>query len=206
MAARGAAGSMTVMRNGIATVILALLAAMSGLARAEDLSGPVILVAKPELRDKLYGSSILVATPLGGEEHIGFIVNRPTTTSLGAMLPQHGPAQKVIDPVYLGGPAGSQQIFAMVRRPDSPGGHSFALMPGLFLAFDVAVLDRIIEAEPDHARFMAGLVAWREGELRAEIEAGAWYVLKPDAALVMRDPEGLWEELVRRARLADNTL
>ena len=195
-------------------VVFTLLVAMSGAAASaesiseliSDITEPIILVAKPELRDDLYGSSILVVTPLGGDEHVGFIVNRPTKVSLGAMLPQHGPAQKVVDPVYLGGPAGSQTIFAMVRRPESPGGHSVALMPGLFLAFDVAVLDRIIETEPNHARFVAGLVAWREGELRAEIEAGAWYVLKPDAALVMRDPEGLWEELVRRSQQADSTI
>lgn len=184
----------------------ALLLGLSASASAEEVSEPVILVAKPGLRDDLYGSSILVVTPLGGDEHIGFIVNRPTTVSLGAMLPQHGPAQKVVDPVYLGGPAGSQTIFAMVQRPESPGGHSVALMPGLYLAFDVPVLDRIIETEPNRARFMAGLVAWQAGELRAEIEAGAWYVLKPDATLVMREPEGLWEELVRRSLLAEKAI
>ena len=36
----------------------------------------------------------------------------------------------------------------------------------------------------------------------AEIDRGAWYVLEPDAALVMRPPEGLWEHLVRRAQRA----
>jgi putative transcriptional regulator len=193
------------MRKTLA-LALVLQIGLSASAFAEDVSAPMILVAKPGLRDDLYGSSILVVTPLGGDEHIGFIVNRPTTVSLGSMLPRHGPAQKVVDPVYLGGPAGSQMIFAMVQRPESPGGHSVALMPGLYLAFDVAVLDSIIEKDSHHARFMAGLVAWQAGELRAEIEAGAWYVLKPDAALVMREPEGLWEELVRRSQLAEKAI
>jgi putative transcriptional regulator len=100
----------------------------------------------------------------------------------------------------------TQLIFALVERPDSPGAHAVALMPGLFAAFDAAEVDRIIESEPDHARFVAGLVAWRPGELRAEIDAGAWYVLTADAALVMRKPEGLWEELVRRSQQADNAI
>jgi putative transcriptional regulator len=185
--------------------VFALLLGASGLAGAADVSEPIILVAKPELRDRLYGSSVLVATPLGGDEHVGFIVNRPTTTSLGAVFPEHGPSQKVIDPVYLGGPVGTQLIFAMVRRPDSPGANSLPVMPGLFVAFDTAVVDRIIESEADHARFMVGLVTWKPGELSAEIEAGAWYVLEPDPALVMRKPEGLWEELVRRSQRAANT-
>jgi putative transcriptional regulator len=186
--------------------VFALLLGASGLTSAADVSEPIILVAKPELRDKLYGSSILVVTPLGGDQHVGFIVNRPTTTSLGTVFPEHGPSQKVADPVYLGGPVGSQLIFAMVQRPDSPGGKSLAVMPGLFVAFDAVVVDRIIESESDHARFMAGLVAWQPGELRAEIEAGAWYVLAPDPTLVMRKPEGLWEELVRRSQRVANTI
>jgi putative transcriptional regulator len=183
---------------------------MSGAAQSaesiSDVTEPIILVAKPELRDRLYGSSILVVLPLGDDQHVGFIVNRPTGIRLGSVFPDHGPSQKVVDPLYLGGPTGSELIFAMVQRPDSPGGKSLAVMPGLYVAFDAAVVDRIIESESGHARFIAGLVAWRPGELRAEIEAGAWYVLAPDPALVMRKPEGLWEELVRRSQQADNTI
>ena len=190
-------------------VAFALLLGVSGVVSARDaadVSAPIILVAKPELRDQVYGSTILVVMPLGGDEHVGFIVNRPSTTRLGNVFPEHGPSQKVVDPVYLGGPTGSQLIFAMVQRPDNPGGKSVAVMPGLYVAFDAEVVDRIIESEPAHARFMAGLVAWRPGELSAEIEAGAWYVLAPDPALVMRKPEGLWEELVRRSQQEHNRI
>ena len=177
----------------LAALILALPAA------AQDVSQPVILVAKPGLQDKLYGASILVVVPLGGDQHVGFIVNRPSGMSLSNVFPEHGPSQKVVDPIYLGGPVGSELIFAMVQQPTNPGGNSLPVMPGLYVAFDGAVVDRIIESQPAGARFMAGLVAWRPGELATEIEGGAWYVLEGDAALVMRKPEGLWEELVRRA-------
>jgi putative AlgH/UPF0301 family transcriptional regulator len=77
------------------------------------------------------------------------------------------------------------------------------LMPGLYAAFDGDTVDRIIESQPERARFVAGLVAWRPGELREEIKRGLWYVLKPDAALVLRKPtDGLWEELVQRLERA----
>jgi putative AlgH/UPF0301 family transcriptional regulator len=61
-------------------------------------------------------------------------------------------------------------------------------------------VDRIIESGGEHARFVAGLVIWRPGELADEIKRGAWYVLDPEAELAMREPEGLWEELVGRSR------
>jgi putative transcriptional regulator len=191
----------------ICALVLVLFATASAASEPEtDVSQPLILVAKPELRDNLYGSAILVVTPLGGDQHVGFIVNRPTANSLSSVFPDHAPSQKVVDPVYLGGPMGSQLIFAMVQRRDNPDGKSLPVMPGLFVAFDATTVDRIIESESEHARFVAGLVTWRPGELRAEIEGGAWYVLAPDPALVMREPEGLWEELVRRSQREANTI
>jgi putative transcriptional regulator len=187
-------------------VAFAVLVGWSGLAIAADLSKPVILVAKPELQDELYGSTIIVVAPVGGDQHVGFIVNRATGMKLGSLFPEDGPSQKVAAPVYLGGPHASQALFALVQRPDNPGGKSLQVMPGLFAAFDSAVIDRIIQSEPEHARFVAGLVGWQPGELDAEVEKGAWYVLEPDAALVMRKPEGLWEELVGRSQRRDKTI
>jgi len=189
------------------TLLLAVLAAAAAAAQAADLSKSMILVAKPEFVDQLYGSTILVVTPVGGDRHAGFIVNRPTNTTLGQLFPEDGPSQKVVDPVYLGGPLSQQVVFALVERKQSPGRLSFELMPGLYAAFDEETVDRIIRAESDRARFVAGLVVWQRGELRAEIERGAWYVLPPDTHLALRKPsQGLWEELVRVSKLRANSI
>jgi putative transcriptional regulator len=178
-------------------LLFAVLAVAATAAQAEDLSKSMILVAKPELVDQLYGSTILVVTPVGGDRHAGFIVNRPTNVTLGQLLPEDGPSRKVVDPVYLGGPLNQQVIFALVERKQSPSDQSFELMPGLYVAVDEETVDRIMRTESDHARFVAGLVVWQRSELRAEIERGAWYVLPPDAHLALQKPsQGAWEELV----------
>lgn len=169
------------------------------LAHAADLAEPLILVAKPELGAP-YRSTVLVVTPLGGDRHAGFIVNRPTDLTLAKLLPEYAAAKKISAPVYLGGPELPGIVFALVQRASSPGPNAFEVIPGLYAAHDVDVVQRIIETEPHGARFVAGMVTWREGELRAQIDAGAWYALKPDAALVMSPHEGMWEELVRRAQ------
>jgi putative transcriptional regulator len=145
--------------------------------------------------------------PVGEDRHVGFILNRPTSVTLGTAFPEDGAAKKIVDPVYVGGPAETQAIFALVERRDSPGGVSLQLMPGLFVAFDRDTVDRIIRSEPEHARFVAGAVGWAEGELRDEVERGAWYVLEPEAGLALRKPtQGLWEELVRRSQIAANAI
>jgi putative AlgH/UPF0301 family transcriptional regulator len=138
---------------------------------------------------------VLVVTPIGGDEHVGFIVNRPTSFNLGKAVP-----------LYLGGPVEPELIFALVERENSPGTNSILIAPGLYAAYDGAVVNGIIKSDPQHARVMAGLMAWKAGELREEIERGAWYALEPDAGLVMRNPEGLWEELVRRSQRIRNTI
>jgi putative transcriptional regulator len=195
----------TIMRK-LAYVLLALTLGWMPRAGAADLEKPLILVAKPELQDKLYGSTVLVVTPVGSGQHAGFIVNRPTNVTLGKVFPEHAPSQKIVDPIYLGGPIQSQVIFALVQRRDNPGGNSLEMIPGLFAAFDGDVVDGIIERDASRARFVAGLVAWSAGELQAEIKQGAWYVLEPDAALLMRKTDGLWEELVRRSVRLENTI
>jgi putative transcriptional regulator len=173
-----------------------------GQARAADAGSPLMLTASPQLAHAVYGGTVVVAAPIGDGRHIGFIVNRPTKMRLGQLFPEHQPSQKVIDPVFFGGPADMGMLFALVERNDSPGGLSMPVAPGLYLTFDGATVDRIIEKEPDHARFFSGLVVWRAGELEDEIRRGLWYATKPEAGVALRkQTKGLWEEMVTRARM-----
>jgi putative transcriptional regulator len=175
-------------------------------ANAPD-DAPLILVAKPGLRDAFFGSTILIAKSLGGGRHLGFVINRPTEVTLGRLFPEHGPSQKIPEPVYLGGPLNTEVIFALVHSSNPPAGEVLRLAQDLYIAVDAKTVDHIIEADAAHARFFAGLVAWRPGELKEEVQRGLWYVLESDSDLVMRkSTDGLWEELVKRSQLRANTI
>jgi putative transcriptional regulator len=165
-----------------------------------DDSDTVMLVAKPALEHPIYGHSILIAKPLGNGVHVGFILNKPTKVTLGQAFPEHGPSQKVVDPLYLGGPVDANMVFALVQRHDSPGTGSVELAPNLYVALAGETVDRIIEDEPDHARFLFGSVVWRSGELQEEIDKGFWYVMKPDSDVALKkNVANLWEELVQKS-------
>jgi len=189
----------------LAAVFLACIA-VSPLTRSEGVDDTTILVAKRQLRDQLYGNTILIVKPLGEDRHVGFIINKPTQMTLGKLFPGHGPSQKVVDPVYLGGPFNSQVIFALVQRPDSPGGRSVRIAQDLYLAVDSQIVDRIIETEPQHARFFAGMVLWKPGELADEMKKGLWYSLDARSEIVLKKADGLWEELVGRSERKANTI
>lgn len=188
----------------LATLAVALAGALT--AHAEGADDTLVLVAKRQLKDQLYGSAIIIVKPLGEDRHVGFIINKPTQMTLGKLFPDHGPSQKVVDPVYLGGPFNAQVIFALVQRPDSPGGRSVRIAQDLYLAVDSKVVDRIIEKEPQHARFFAGMVLWKPGELNDEIKRGLWYTLDARTDIVLRKADGLWEELVGRSERKANTI
>ena len=194
------------MRTVRFAALLFLLIAGAPLAAAEELSRPLMLVAKPELRDPMYGQTVLAVKPFGKDQHIGFIVNRPSKVTLGQLFPRHAPSRKVADPVYVGGPISAESIFALVQTRKHPGGRSVELMPGMYAVFDGNIVDEVIEHEAGRARFVAGLVGWRAGELRDEVSRGAWFVLVADPKIVLRKPEGLWEEMVRRAEQLANSI
>lgn len=171
---------------------------------AEETDGTILLVAKRALQDAFYRSTVLMVRPMGNDQHVGVIINRPTRVTLGELFPDHKPSREVRDPVYLGGPSNASVIFALVQRQESPGGKVLKFLPDLYMAFESKTVDAIIEKEPEQARFLAGLVAWRPGELRHELRRGAWYVMQPDSELIHRKPDGLWEELVARAEIRAN--
>lgn len=193
-------------RRAAVTALLALLFFCGGPAAAADLTQSLVLVAAPGLADPIYGHTVLVVKPIGRDQHLGFIVNRPTHMTLGKLFPDHPPSQKVADPVFLGGPMDAAALFALVAQPDNPGGGSIEMMPGLFAAHEAAVVDQIIETHPQDARFLAGVVIWRPGELKHEIEIGAWQLMDADPEVAMRDPRGLWEDLVQRSEKPGNLL
>jgi len=183
-------------------VFASLAVALSMPAFGADSGATVVLVAKPEIVDSVFSATILIAKAMPDGRHVGFILNKPTNVSLATAFPDHEPSKSVAEPLYLGGPAGSNAVFALVERHGSAGSGLMQLAPELFLATSEESVNRIIESDAAHARFFVGVVMWQPGELDAELKLGAWYVLDAKPELVLpRKTEGLWEELVHRAEV-----
>lgn len=175
---------------------LAILAAAS--AHAQAINEPVMLVAKPDV-SLGFQQTVLVAAPLGEDGYVGFIINRPLQRTLASLVPEHEAARKVVEPVRFGGPESLDQIFAVVRSRSTRGGESLPLFGDLYVAAGPEDIRQIVERTPNDARYFAGFVKWRPGELDAEIARGLWYVMTPEAELMFReDAKSIWLELVRR--------
>jgi putative AlgH/UPF0301 family transcriptional regulator len=194
-----------------ATLAVSLVVAswlLSGGAIARDpIDEPLILVATPQLRDRLYGASVLIVTPIGNGQHIGLILNRPMRAKLSEMFPDHAPSKKVTDPVFLGGPESRGALFALVQRQGTTSSGKIKLASNLYLEIERDKVDGVIENEYSHARFFVGVVVWRPGELATEIRNDYWYVQDADADLVLRkSTHDMWEEQIKRIRKNKNTI
>src|SRR5258706_11136007 len=111
---------------------------------SQEDAAPLILVAKPGLRDAFFGSTILIAKPVGGGRHLGFVINRPTEVTLGKLFPEHGPSQKIPEPVYLGGPVNTEVIFALVHSSNPPAGEVLRLPQDLYIAAEPKTVERTL--------------------------------------------------------------
>src|SRR5262245_12769712 len=101
-----------------ALILLIVGVSMQQTARGQNYENNiVVLVAKPALRDRLYGATVLVVRPIGNG-HFGFIVNKPTQVTLSKLFPDHAPSRKVTEPVFLGGPVNTEVLFVLVRRDE----------------------------------------------------------------------------------------
>jgi putative transcriptional regulator len=169
-----------------------LIAAGTFSARAQDLDKPLLLVASPQTTG-FYGRAVLVVVP-SGAEHVGFIINHATRTTVAAAFPDEPESAKVDEPIYLGGPKGAQSLFAVVKG--DPGEGSRRLFGELFLTGNGSTLDRIIRERPREARYFAGFATWGPGELAREIARGAWSTADPDEGLLFHShPAYMWAAL-----------
>jgi putative transcriptional regulator len=177
------------------TLALFALLAAALTCRAEDLGRPLLLVASPALQGA-YSHTTLLVFPMR-DQHAGFILNRSTDVKMASVFPDHPPSAKVAEPIYFGGPEMMDSLFALVRK--DPGQGSVRVLNDLFVTAESDCIDRIIETTPNDARYFAGFVGWKPGELEKEIESGYWYAEPFDAGQAFRPDAGtMWEELVKR--------
>jgi putative transcriptional regulator len=169
------------------------------LARAADTQkAPVVLVATADGADA-FGEAVVLAVPIGDDRHVGFVLNEPGEAALAALLPDEDTGKHANDIVFRGGPEIPNGLFALVRRRGDAGPGLRRITPELALALRAEQVDTIIRDPASETRFFVGAMLWGPGVLDAEVDAGAWRVMRADAKLVMSaDPANLWRRLSER--------
>jgi putative transcriptional regulator len=171
---------------------------------AESLGGR-LLVATPLLGDPNFRRTVILIVEDEPEEGtLGVVLNRPTEVQVEQVLQSWTELVTGPSVVFRGGPVSpnSALALALARGDDEPLG--WRSLEGAGLTSRIGLVD--LEAPPEllaggitSLRVFAGYAGWGPGQLQAEIEEGAWYVLagEPTDAF-LAEPERLWQEVLRR--------
>ena len=171
-----------------------------------DPSAGRLLVATPLLGDPNFKRAVvLIVEHEDTEGTLGVVLNRPTKVPVGQVLEPW--TELATDPsvVFTGGPVSPNSALALAHVPgtDEPvgwhpleGGRPEVARLGLV---DLDAPPGLLAAAIVSLRVYAGYAGWNSGQLQAEIEEGAWYVLPAEASdAFCTEPGRLWPAVLRR--------
>ncbi len=186
-----------------------------------------VLVAAPALTEETFARTVLYILEHDDGGTAAVILNRPSHTPVGQVLPDWHDAVSGPDVVFTGGPVqpdgalclgllsdvGRAQLTELTEltgpeQPDDAAGRRPGEQPGLAVRPVVGAICTVdldgpvdpVVAATTGLRIFAGHAGWSPGQLDGEIAAGAWFVLPGHALDVFAGtPELLRRDVLRRA-------
>jgi len=150
-----------------------------------------LLVAAPTLTDPNFRRTVVLLAEHGEGGAMGLVLNRPTDTPVADALPDLAGLAGANETVYLGGPVALESVLAVAEVEDPADASELVLgHVGFVQEPDVTVR---------RGRVFVGYAGWTAGQLEAELEEEAWFVLpaEPDDVFAP-DPDELWSDVLRR--------
>lgn len=165
-----------------------------------------LLVATPLLGDPNFRRSVvLVVEDEPGEGTLGVVLNRPTDVPVGRVLESWTSLVTGPSVVFKGGPVAPNSALALAVAAGGESPLGWRSLDGSAVMSRIGLVDldappELLEGGIESLRVFAGYAGWGPGQVKAEIEEGAWYVLAGEPAdAFAAEPERLWEAVLRRA-------
>lgn len=164
-----------------------------------------MLVATPLLGDPNFRRTVVLIVEHEVEEGtLGVVLNRPTTVGVDQVLQQW--TELATDPsvVFKGGPVAPNSALALALVPGQDEPVGWRALDGAPALARLGLLDldappRLLAPAIASLRVYAGYAGWSPGQLEAEIDEGAWYVVAAEPGDVFAaEPDRLWRQVLRR--------
>jgi putative transcriptional regulator len=166
-----------------------------------------LLVATPRLGDPTFARAVVLLIDHDEEGSLGVVVNRPTTVQVGDILPDWQDHVTGPDVIFQGGPVALDSALALASVTGAvPAEGDLEPVGWRRVAGALGMVD--LDAPPEllvpglaSLRVFAGYAGWGPGQLLAELEEGAWYVVDAEPGDAFTDaPDHLWRQVLRRQR------
>ena len=156
-----------------------------------------LLVATPLLGDPHFSRTVVYLLEHDGGGTVGVVLNRPSHTPVGQVLPDWHDAVSGPAVVFGGGPVQPDGALCLGELDSDTTGIRQVVdgVSTIDLDGDVAVIAAIAR----RLRVFAGHAGWSPGQLVAELAEGAWWVVPGSPAdLFTEDPRTMWRRVLRR--------
>ena len=156
-----------------------------------------LLVATPLLGDPHFSRTVVYLLEHDGGGTVGVVLNRPSHTPVGQVLPDWHDAVSGPAVVFGGGPVQPDGALCLGQLQAGAEGIREVVdgVATVDLDGDVAV------TAPNawRLRVFAGHAGWASGQLADELAEGAWWVVtgSPDD-LFSQEPKTMWRQVLRR--------
>ena len=170
-----------------------------------DPSAGRLLVATPLLGDPNFKRAVvLIVEHEETEGTLGVVLNRPTKIPVGQVLEQW--TELITDPsvLFRGGPVAQNSALALAMVPGKEEPLGWRALDGAPALARLGLLDldappRLLVPAIQSLRVYAGYAGWSPGQLEAEIDEGAWFVLPAEPGdIFAAEPEHLWRAVLQR--------
>lgn len=157
-----------------------------------------LLVATPPLLDPNFVRTVVLVIEHNPDGALGVVLNRPTATHLGEVLPAWGDLALEPGVVHVGGPVQPDGMIGLALL-DTPDPVDVPGITGLWPGVATVDLDSPPSTMVRGVRCYVGYAGWGPGQLDAEIATGSWFVVERGPADPWStQPATLWSRVLRR--------
>jgi putative transcriptional regulator len=164
-----------------------------------------LLVAVPGvLEDPNFRRTVVLLLEHSEQGALGLVLNRPSDQRVEDPFPGWDGPSSAPAVLFMGGPVQQGMIVALGRAHSAPfdtDGFQPVPGPGGQPLGTVDLRRSPVDLAPmlDALRVFSGYAGWSPGQLDAEIEHGAWWVVDAEPSdPFVHDPSGLWRRVLRR--------
>jgi putative transcriptional regulator len=159
-----------------------------------------LLVAAPVLDDPEFFRTVVFLIEHDESGSIGVIINRPSRTPVGQILPDWQDVMNEPSVVFNGGPVQRDGALGLGRLSSATAaGNGLRAVSGGLALVDLDAEPQQVALGAQGLRVYAGHAGWAVGQLADEIAAGGWFVVSGGLDDVFSPhPGGLWRQVLRR--------
>jgi putative transcriptional regulator len=159
-----------------------------------------LLIAAPALADPEFFRTVVFLIEHDDTGTVGVIINRPSHTPVGQILPDWQDVMSEPSVVFNGGPVQRDGALGLGRLAESAdAGHGLRAVSGGLALVDLDAEAAEVAVGASSLRVFAGHSGWSPGQLESEVSDGGWFVVQGGLDDVFSEtPGSLWRAVLRR--------